>query len=63
RSDSKLIGKKLRKIGFPANSIVAAIVRGDSSLIPHGETEIANGDQLIIFAKTEVIPKLEKLFQ
>ncbi len=63
RADSKLIGKKLRKIGFPGNSIVAAIVRGDSSMIPHGDTEIANGDQLIIFAKTEVIPKLERLFQ
>jgi trk system potassium uptake protein TrkA len=59
---SKITGKPLRKIGMPSNSIIAAIVREGATIIPHGETTIDVGDTAVVFARTESIPKLKKLF-
>lgn len=59
---SKVAGKSLRKIGVPSNSIIAAIVRDGETIIPHGETRIEVGDTAVVFARTESIPKLKKLF-
>jgi trk system potassium uptake protein TrkA len=61
-SKSKVAGKALRKIGMPPNSIVAAIVREGATIIPHGETVVEVGDTAVVFARTESIPKLKKLF-
>ncbi|MBU3902047.1 MAG: Trk system potassium transporter TrkA [Candidatus Thermoplasmatota archaeon] len=59
---SKIVSKKLKKAGFPSNSIVGAIVRDDIVIIPSGEDEIMAGDKLIVFARTEGISRLERLF-
>ena len=59
---SKVVGKPLRKIGMPSSSIIAALVREGATIIPHGETMIEVGDTAVVFARTESIPKLKKLF-
>ncbi|MCK4969320.1 MAG: NAD-binding protein, partial [Thermoplasmata archaeon] len=59
---SKVVGKPLRRVGMPPNSIVAALVREGATIIPHGETIIEVGDTAVVFARTESIPKLKKLF-
>ncbi|MDI6916345.1 MAG: Trk system potassium transporter TrkA [Thermoplasmatales archaeon] len=59
---SKVANRKLKKAGFPSNSIVGAIVRDDRVIIPSGEDEITPGDRLIVFARTEGISRLERLF-
>ena len=59
---SKIVSRKLKKAGFPGNSIVGAIVRDDMVIIPSGEDEIMAGDKLIVFARTESISRLERLF-
>jgi trk system potassium uptake protein TrkA len=59
---SKIVSRKLKKAGFPINSIVGAIVRDDMVIIPSGEDEIMAGDKLIVFARTESISRLERLF-
>lgn len=59
---SKVAGKPLRKIGMPSNSIIAAIARDGMTIIPHGDTKIEVGDNAVVFARTESIPKLKKLF-
>jgi len=59
---SKIVSRKLKKAGFPGNSIVGAIVRDDMVIIPSGEDEIMVGDKLIVFARTESISRLERLF-
>ena len=59
---SKVAGKPLRKIGMPKHSIIAAIVREDETIIPHGETTIQVGDNAVVFARTASIPKLKKIF-
>jgi trk system potassium uptake protein TrkA len=60
--NSKVAGKPLKKIHFPRNTLVGAVVRGDNVIIPGGEDIIRVGDSLIVFARTETIPKLVNMF-
>ena len=59
----KLTGVPLTKLNLPEGVIFAAIHRGDEAIIPRGDTEIQEGDQVIILSLLSQIPKLEKLFQ
>ncbi len=59
---SRLVSKKIKKANFPGNSVVGAIVRNGKVTIPSGEEEIMIGDRLIVFARTDAVPKLERLF-
>ena len=61
-AQSKIAGKKLKRINFPKNSIVGAIVRRGKHIVPKGDDEINVGDMVIVFAKTDVISKFEKIF-
>jgi trk system potassium uptake protein TrkA len=42
------IGKKLRELGLPNDVIISCILRKNQNIIPYGETEIAEGDSLIL---------------
>jgi len=64
RSDdktSKLIGKKIYEIELPGESLVAILERGDSVNIPHGNTEIREGDKLSIIGQVEDIKAIKEL--
>ena len=43
-------GKKLRDAGIPRELLVVLVVRGREEILPDGETDIRNGDLLIIAA-------------
>jgi trk system potassium uptake protein TrkA len=58
---SKLVGKPLKKVGFPEGAILGAVERSRQVFIPNGETVIEPGDRAIVFARREAIPKVEKL--
>lgn len=53
REDSYLVGSKLGKLAFPANSLITAIVRNNSIIAPRGGTAIQGGDTLFILVKHE----------
>jgi trk system potassium uptake protein TrkA len=55
---SKIAGKTLAKAGLPKNSLVAAIVRDGHTTIPHGDDSFYPGDRLIMFVRTNVLPRL-----
>ena len=59
---SKIAGKSLKKVHFPRNTLVGAIVRGDKVIIPQGDDGIRTDDSLIIFAKNEEVSRLMELF-
>jgi trk system potassium uptake protein TrkA len=61
-SDVKLVGKKLKKIRFPREAVVGAIVRGTDVIIPRGDDEIRAGDRVIIFTRTGIMDKLSEMF-
>lgn len=50
-SESPAEGKKLWEITLPKSSIVGCILRGDTSIIPRGDTRILSGDTLVVIAE------------
>ncbi|MBN1947376.1 MAG: Trk system potassium transporter TrkA [Bradymonadales bacterium] len=59
---SPALRAKLRDLHFPANALVGAIVREGSLMIPDGNTQIAAGDTVLVYALPDAIPRVEKLF-
>jgi trk system potassium uptake protein TrkA len=57
---SDLVGRPLRKVKFPKDAIVGALVRGSEVIIPNGSTVIQTGDRVMIFALTTAIHEVEK---
>jgi trk system potassium uptake protein TrkA len=58
---SDIVGKPLKKISFPKGGLVTGIIRQDKVIIPSGESVIEPEDRIIIFAKREAIPRIEKI--
>ena len=59
---SKIIKKPLRKINFPKNAIVGAVLKDDELVIPTGETKIEPDDKVIVFSLPQAVKSVEKLF-
>ena len=58
---SKILGVPLYKAGFPKDSIVGMVVRGNDILIPRGNYVSEVGDMLIIFALPEAVKTVENI--
>jgi len=58
---SDIVEKPLKNIGMPKGSLVAGIIRQDGFIIPSGDNVIKPGDRIIIFARRQAIPKIEKI--
>jgi len=48
--DNPIIGHALSDVKLPEESIIGCIIRGDSAVIPRGNTRIAESDRLIILS-------------
>ena len=59
---SPFVGAPLKDIDIPAGVIVGALVRDDEVIIPRGDTEIKPKDRIVLFATTEAVKKVEKMF-
>ncbi len=57
---SKIVGKPLRKLSIPKGALVGSIVREKEVIIPDGDTVIQAGDRVLLFARPELIPRMEK---
>lgn len=57
---SNIVGKPLRKISFPKGALLASIITKQEIIIPSGDSVVNPGDRIIIFAKREAVPKIEK---
>lgn len=60
---SKIRDKPLKKVKFPKNTLVGAVVRNDKVLIPRGDFRIKLDDELILFMRTDAYQRLEKLLK
>jgi len=58
---SPLCDKPLAKARLPRNSLIGAIIRGETMKIPSGQDHIRQGDRLIVFALASAIRPLEKI--
>ena len=58
---SDIVDKPLKRISFPKGVIVVGIIRGGEIIIPSGDSIIKPEDRIIIFAKRQAIPQVEKI--
>jgi len=59
---SPLVGRPLFEADIPEESIVAAIIRGPSVIIPRGNDTLEAGDTAIVFALPEAVQAVTDLF-
>ncbi len=59
---SSLVGVPLREAKLPDGVVLGALVRNGEVIIPRGNTVVRTGDLVILFAASEAVKKVEKLF-
>jgi trk system potassium uptake protein TrkA len=52
----------IRDARLPDGVIVGAIVRGNEVIIPRGDTVARANDLVVIFARSDAVKRVEKLF-
>jgi trk system potassium uptake protein TrkA len=58
---SKMIGRPIKKLNFPEGAVIAAVARGSDVMVPSGNDMLHPNDRLVVFAKTEAVPKVDAL--
>ena len=46
--DSPVVGKTLRGLSLPSDSLIAVVLRQGEAVIPRGDTELRTGDQIVL---------------
>ena len=60
---SRITKSKIRDMRLPADANIGAIVRAGEGILVNGDTQILQGDQVVVFCKNQVIRQLEKFFK
>ncbi|MEE2674480.1 MAG: Trk system potassium transporter TrkA [Myxococcota bacterium] len=60
--NTPVAGERLADLEIPRNLIVAAILRADEPIIPHGDERLAVDDEVIVFAHASEIATVQLLF-
>ncbi|QEX22282.1 Trk system potassium transport protein TrkA [Hypericibacter adhaerens] len=59
---SALVGRPLREAKLPPGVLIGAILRGDSMIVPRGDSVIKPEDRVVMFAIAKSVPLIEKMF-
>ncbi len=62
KPNSPVTKQRIRALGFPANSMIGGVVRGEKVFIATGNMEINAFDRVVVFALPDAIPKIGKFF-
>ena len=62
KQDSLITMHKLREIDFPNDAIIGGFVRGNSSFIAQGESELKPNDRVVVFALPSAVSAIGKFF-
>jgi trk system potassium uptake protein len=60
---SAMAGKLVRDAELPEAALIGLIQKGDKLVVPRGDTRLAEGDVLTIFAMRSSVAEVERLFQ
>lgn len=60
---SKATTKLVKELDFPDNAKIGGIIRGELGFIATGETQIKEGDKVVIFALPKAIKKIDQFFK
>jgi trk system potassium uptake protein TrkA len=61
--NSQLTRKPIKDVHFPETARIGGVLRNNTSYIPTDDFQLEKEDRVIVLAKPEAIPKLEKLFR
>ena len=50
---SPVVGRAVREVNLPADCLIAAVLRGEEVIVPHGDTDLRTGDYLLVIASPE----------
>mgnify|MGYP002725591337 CR=1 FL=1 len=59
---SPLVNQPLKDVNLPAGVLVGAVVRGNEIITPRGNTVVLVGDRVVMFAASDEVRKVEKMF-
>ena len=62
-NNPKVIGKTIKEVDLPKDSLIVLVRRGDHSIIAHGDTVIEKGDHLTIIGQTGAASEAANLVQ
>ena len=62
QKDSPVMNKKLNEINLPLESVLVTILRGDTPIVPRGNTKILTGDLIVALTKPEFENELLEMF-
>jgi trk system potassium uptake protein TrkA len=60
---SRITKAKIRDMRLPSDTNIGAIVRAGEGILVNGDTQVLQGDQVVVFCKNQVIRQLEKFFK
>ncbi len=60
--NTRIVGKKIKDIQLPENSLILLISRGDENIIPSGDSIIEEDDTVLIIVSKASIEKIEEFF-
>jgi len=58
---SRIVGKKIKEIRLPKDSLILSVSRESKDIIPDGDLSLQSGDHLIVITRKESVPKIEQL--
>jgi len=56
------VGIPLKKLGFPADAVIGAVIRPEGVETPSGQTVLRAGDDVLVFALSSSLPAIERFF-
>ena len=60
---SRITKAKIRDMHLPTDTNIGAIVRAGEGILVNGDTQILQGDQVVVFCKNQAIRQLERFFK
>jgi trk system potassium uptake protein TrkA len=60
---AKITEKVIRDLDFPEEAKIGGIIRGENGYVANGDTQIKEGDKVVVFTLPSGIKKIEKFFK
>lgn len=60
--DVLVCGKKLKEINLPEGILIVAVIKGDKTIIPNGDTILSEGDRVVLFNAHSEAQSMKKYF-
>jgi Trk K+ transport system NAD-binding subunit len=60
--ESDVVGRRIQDIDIPEQCVVAAVIRGDTFVVPRGQTEIQSGDHVVFVGPSDAVQTARDIF-